>query len=108
MSLTGGYAESVGVKPLISIATDEYNEFHTQRMIEAKLAENIESYIFIDVAYKPKCPVPIVEESQKLAVAAGVARAGKEVTIRDRDFIVDAVRMEHGSLFKYEVVDSLE
>lgn len=104
----GGYAESIGVKPLISIATDEYNVEHTRRMIEEKLAEGHDSYVFSDVAYKPKCPVPIVEESQKLAVAAGVAKAGKTVTIRDRGFIVDVVRMEHGNLFEYEVVESLD
>lgn len=103
----GGYAESVGVKPLISIATDEYNAIHTQTMIQQKLAEAKEEYVFSDVAYKPKCPVPIVEESQKLAVAVGVAKAGKKVTIVDRDFIIDAVRMEHGSLFCYQVVDEL-
>lgn len=103
-----GYAESIGIKPLISVATDEYNVVHTQRMIDSKLAENLEAYTFSDVAYKPKCPVPIVEESQKLAVAAGVARAGKPVTIVDRDFIITAVRMEYGNLFNYEVVASLD
>jgi len=103
----GGYAQSVGVTPLISIATDEYNVYHTQKMIEQKLAEGKEEYSFSDVAYKPRCPVPIVEESQKLAVAVGIAKAGKKVTIVDRDFIVDAVRMEHGKLFNYLVVDSL-
>ena len=99
----GGYAESIGVKPLIPIATDEYNVYHTERMIEAKLAQNLEEYRFDDVAYKPRCPVPIVEESQKLAVAAGVAKAGKKVTIVDRNFILDAVRVEHGNLFQYEL-----
>ena len=48
-------------------------------MIQQKLAEAKEEYVFSDVAYKPKCPVPIVEESQKLAVAVGLAKAGKTV-----------------------------
>ena len=30
-----------------------------------------------------------------------------QVTIVDRDFIIDAVRLEHGSLFRYDVVDEL-
>ena len=73
-------------------------------MIQQRLDEDKDEYIFSDVAYKPRCPVPIVEESQKLAVAAGVAKAGKKVVIRDRNFIVDCVRMEYGSLFKYDEV----
>jgi len=76
-------------------------------MIEERLSENKDGYVFSDVAYKPKCAVPIVEESQKLAVAVGVAKAGKKVTIRDRNFIVDCVRMEYGSLFEYDVVEEL-
>merc|ERR1712072_723417 len=104
----GGYAETIGVQPLISIATDEYNALHTQLMTDQKLAQSKEEYTFTDVAYKPKCPVPIVEESQKLLVAANIAKTGKKVTIKDRDFIVDAVRIEYGRLFNYEVVESLE
>ena len=104
----GGYAESVGIRPLISIATDEYNVIHAERMAERKLAEDVEEYTFTDVAYKPKCPVPIIEESQKLAVAARVAEAGKKVIIRDRDFILDMVRSEYGNLFEYEEVASLD
>ena len=104
----GGYAESIGVKPLISMATDEYNVLHCERIVEKKLAEGHSDYTFTDVAYKPKCPVAIIEESQKLAVAAGVAQAGKKVTIRDRDFILDMVRAEYGSLFEYEEVASLD
>ena len=38
------------------------------------------------------------------SVAAGIARAGKKVTISDRDFIIDLVRAEHGSIFSYECV----
>merc|ERR1712031_117257 len=90
----GGYAKSIGIKPLIPIATDEYNDYHTEVMIENKLAENLTEYTFSDVAYKPQCPVPIIEESQKL-------------TIEDRDFIIACVRAEFGNLFEYRVVESL-
>ena len=58
-----------------------YNVYHTQTMIKQKLAEGKAEYAFSDVAYKPKCPVPIVEESQKLAVAVGLAKAGKKVLL---------------------------
>jgi len=100
----GGYAKSIGIDPKIPIATDEYNDYHTQIMIKSKLAEGKDEYTFSDVAYKPQCPVPIIEESQKLAVAAGIAKAGKKVTIEDRDFIIACVRAEFGSLFEYRVI----
>merc|ERR1712086_1098620 len=100
----GGYAKSIGIDPNIPIATDEYNDYHTQIMIKNKLAEDKDEYTFSDVAYKPQCPVPIIEESQKLAVASGVAKAGKKVTIEDRDFIIACVRAEFGSLFEYKVL----
>jgi hypothetical protein len=32
---------------------------------------------FKSVTYKPDCPVPIIEQSQKLMIAASLARAGK-------------------------------
>jgi hypothetical protein len=85
------------------MATDDYNKLHTKIMILNKLDENKDMYLFRDVAYKPGCPVPIIEESQKLAVAAGVARAGKKVVIEDRDFIVGCVRAEFGNLFEYRI-----
>jgi hypothetical protein len=42
------------------------------------------------------------------SVAAGIARAGRKVTICDRDFIVELVKMEYGSLFNYAVIQSLK
>lgn len=60
--------------------------------------------MFEDVAYKEKCPVPIIEESQKLAVAWQVRKAGKRVIIKDRQMIVDEVMREFGSVFEYEVL----
>jgi len=87
------------------VATDQYNNLHTKIMIANKIAEDKDVYTFSDVAYKPMCPVPIIEESQKLAVAAGIARAGKRVIIEDRDFIIACVRAEFGNLFEYTVLN---
>merc|ERR1712178_186632 len=80
---------------------------HAEVMIENELKKDLTEYVFRDVAYKPQCPVPIVEESQPLAVAAGVAKAGKKVIIEDRDFIIACVRAEFGNMFEYRVVQSL-
>ena len=55
------------------------------------MGEGRDRYVVHDVAYKPSCPVPIVEESQTLAIAVAIAQAGKSVTIVDRDFIVAKV-----------------
>jgi len=65
-------------------------------------------YVFEDVAYKSNCPVPIIEQSQKLEVARLVAAAGKRVVIRDRRDIIDAIRKEYryaAAHFIYEPAD---
>jgi len=61
--------------------------------------------VFSDVCYKPKCTVPIIEESQKLMVAFLVASELPEdfsVIIQDRPDILHEVQKKHGPLFKYE------
>jgi len=100
----GGYAKSIGVQPLLPIATDDYNKMHTQYQIAELLAENKQAYVFESVAYKENCTVPIIEDSQKLVIAAALANAGKTVTIRDQAMIIQAVITDFGSLFKYEVI----
>ncbi len=57
----------MGVEPLVSIATDDYNKYHTEKMVEQQLATGETEFVFSDVAYKPGCAVAIIEESQKLA-----------------------------------------
>merc|ERR1712146_24947 len=42
----GGYAEMVGVPPLIPKATDAYNRVHSEFQAEALLAKNQDSYTF--------------------------------------------------------------
>ena len=60
---------------------------------------------FEDVAYKPRCAINMIEESQPLAVAAAVSRAGgPRVNIRGRKGLVDLVRREFAGDFDYELV----
>jgi len=101
----GNYARTVGVTPLVSVATDEYNQLHTTYMYQDFLKENKDEYVFDDVCYKSKCPVPIIEESQKLEVAKRLARLGKKVTIKDRAAVIKNVQLEFGNLFQYEIED---
>jgi hypothetical protein len=55
------------------------------------------------VTYKDNCPVPIIEHSQKLLVAAALARAGRLVTVHDRADVIECVQREYGGLFTYEI-----
>ena len=41
------------------------------------LAQDLERYIIRDVAYKPGCPVAIIEESQPLEVAKQLVQQAK-------------------------------
>jgi len=100
----GGYGDMVGVDALMFKATDNYNKYHTSLQLQAMLAENKDDYFFTGVAYKPSTKVPIIEESQRLFIAAGLSKAGRRVTIRDFKDTVTEVRKEYGSMFQYEVL----
>lgn len=99
----GSYAKALGITPLIPQATDNSNKEHAQFMLKQLLAENCSEYVFENVTYKDNCTVPIIEESQKLVIAACLARAGKCVLIRDSATVIEKVQQAYGSLFKYEI-----
>lgn len=102
----GNYAKSIGIEPIIPLATDESNKYHARNMANLLIDENKQFYVFEDVAYKDNCPVPIIEESQKLEVAKFLVKNGKNVIIRDKNSIIDAVKLEYGNLFQYENFES--
>ena len=60
-------------------------------------------YVFEDVCYKDGCPVPIIEESQKLVVAWKIRKQGKRVIIKDRKAVISEAMREFGSIFEYEI-----
>mmetsp|Transcript_21688 Transcript_21688/g.26126 ORF Transcript_21688/g.26126 Transcript_21688/m.26126 type:complete len:364 (-) Transcript_21688:182-1273(-) len=99
-----GFADSVGVDLVLSKATDMSNQQHADLQARELLRNDLDVYEFESVAYKEGSMVPIIEESQKLAVAAKVAKGGKKVVIRDTELILDAVRAQFGSLFTYEEI----
>jgi nucleotide sugar dehydrogenase len=101
----GGYAEMVGIDALLFNATDEYNQYHTKQQLKAMLALAADDFVFTGVAYKPSTRVPIIEESQRLAIARGLAEAGRRVTVRDYVDTVNEVKKEYGKLFNYLVLD---
>ncbi len=102
----GSYAKILGITPLIPQATDNSNKEHAQFMIKKLLAANCPEYVFENVTYKDNCTVPIIEEAQKLVVAAHLARAGKCVLIRDSASVIEKVQQSYGNLFKYKIQKS--
>lgn len=97
------YANLIGINPLLPEATDEINKLHTEKQIQDYINDGKDTYIIEDVAYKSKCPVPIIEESAKLNIALGLVDRGKKVTIKDRDFIIEEVKQKYGTIFDYIV-----
>ncbi len=99
----GDYADLLRISPVLFRSTDLANRLHAQHMAEQFLKMNLDQYVFEDVCYKSRCPVPIIEESQKLAVAKLIAESGKTVVIIDRSDVIQQVRAEYGEVFQYVV-----
>lgn len=101
----GGYAKSMGFDSSFFEITDKNNMQHADYMAKKFLDMNLPEYIFDDVCYKSKCPVPIIEESQKLVVAKKIANAGKKVVIKDRRQVIGKVNEDFGDMFEYVFED---
>ncbi len=102
----GSYAQTVGIEPLIPQATDASNSLHAQFMTNQFLDENLDTYFFEKVTYKDECNVPIIDESQKLVVAATLAKAGKKVVIIDTEPVIKEVQKTFGNIFEYKIISS--
>jgi nucleotide sugar dehydrogenase len=102
----GSYIKSVGIEPLIPIATDESNKNHTKFQVlqfREKLDIN-NPYILEGVGYKDNCTVPIIEESQKLIIGEELTKHGFKVILQDKEHMLNAVKLEYGNIFQYKVV----
>ena len=99
----GNYASLIGINPVLFKATDEANELHAEFIANQILEKNLNEYVFEDVCYKPKCPVPIIEHSQKLLIAQKIANQGKDVTILDNENVIQKVKQQYGNIFKYVI-----
>ena len=56
-----------------------------------------------DVTFKPDCP--IIEESQQLEFAVGLANRGYSVTIRECEEVIIQVKDIHRDKFNYENIE---
>ena len=97
----GNYASLLGIEPILFRATDQSNDLHAEYQARKLLDQNLNQYVFEDVCYKSNCPVPIIENSQKLAIAKMIAESGKMVTILDSESVIVKVKHDYFNIFNY-------
>ncbi len=97
------YAGDLGIEALVSLASDQSNEKHLQYQLDYYEQNNnkVTPVTFESVTYKPESTM--IEESQQLAFALGLAARGFKVLIKERAVVVEQVRALHGDTFEYEV-----
>ena len=97
-----------GLNPLMSIASHEYNKYHSNILSQDLLKElqkkKTDKYTFKGVNYKSDTDVPIITESPRLIMADNCATAGVDVTIEDKPHIIKAVKLKYGAKFKYKEI----
>ena len=93
------FARQQGYEMKIGEATDAVNQQHLEFQFNQLMQQNLPEYVFEEVTYKPG--TVILEESQKLALAVKLARAGKVVVIHEKQLVMDALKQTYGNLFRY-------
>lgn len=98
------YAGDLGVEALVSLASDQSNEKHLEYQLDfyEQNHDKETPVSFESVTYKPESTM--IEESQQLAFAVGLASRGFKVVIKERPVVVEQVRALHGDVFQYEEV----
>jgi len=89
----------------ISLATDETNKKHLEFQFEeySKNFQKDQAIIFYGVAYKKG--TTILEDSQQLALAVKLAKAGHKVYIKDSLAVIDKVKEMYPSLFEFQPIE---
>lgn len=97
------FANDIGRPAPISVATDDMNQLHLEFQIQEFMKSNpIDKPVFLDtVTYKPD--TVIIEESQQLAFAVGLAFAGYKVVITESQPVISELQEKYGDLFEYRV-----
>jgi UDPglucose 6-dehydrogenase len=94
-----------GLNPLISIASHEYNRFHSnllsQDLMKDLQKKKTDKYTFEGINFREDTDVPIITESPRLIMADNLATAGVNVTIKDKKHIIDLVKLKYGAKFTY-------
>jgi UDPglucose 6-dehydrogenase len=111
-----------GIQSNLLQATTEYNNQHVlfqteqllsddkiisdnmSKVLTCNNSDDNSNYVFSNVCYKDNSKIPIIEESAKLKIAERLVKHyNKKVTIKDVEVIINEVKKEYGSLFKYEI-----
>jgi|TARA_R110000824_G_scaffold70240_1_gene180457 nucleotide sugar dehydrogenase len=96
------YAKDIGIEALISLASDESNSKHLDYQIKEYVENSDQNteVVFDYVTYKPESTLLV--ESQQLAFAAGIAKEGIRVRIRERAEVIEQLKEKYGNFFEYE------
>lgn len=99
------YAMDLGIKALISLASNEANVLHLKFQLDEykKNHDKNEPIIITDVAYKPG--TNIIEESQQLALASLLADNGFKITINNSHEVIEIIRSIFADKFEYSLSD---
>jgi UDPglucose 6-dehydrogenase len=95
------FARSQGCELLQVQATDEMNRRHLAFQVDSYLRtyRDGEQIHFHSITYKPG--TDMLDESQPLAIAEELARAGRKVVIHEQHGVVEQLRHRFGDLFEY-------
>lgn len=96
----GLFARQSGTELLIGEATDLVNQKHLEFQTQQWLNDfpPNEVIVFESVSYQPDSVLLV--ESQQLALAVNLARAGRHVLIRERKIVVDQLERNYPGLFQ--------
>lgn len=99
----GVFAEQTDYELLLGKATDEVNQRHLDFQLQQWLDRYPvdETIVFNSVTYKPDSTLLV--ESQQLALAIGLAQAGRKVKIRERPSVIEELKELYANLFLLEV-----
>ena len=85
----------------ICIATDKSNISHLDAQLEYFINHNSkeDTIIFNTITYKPNSL--LLDESQKLKFAEKLIEIGYNITIIERDIVINELKLKYGDKFKY-------
>ena len=102
------YANTKDIEAVISKASDASNKLHLKYQLENFSGENpIGTKVRLgSVTYKPESTLLV--ESQQLLFAVELANQGYDITICERQEIINKVSEQYGKLFKYQVKEGIK
>lgn len=99
------FAQNQQMPLFLSKATDQVNEQHLEFQVAQYLSKRDphEAIHLTSVTYKPR--TVILEDSQQLALAERLARAGRKVVIHESEAVLEQLKPIYGNLFEYRLAD---